>query len=178
MVRARNRRSVERLFIMSDASHPLGGRQPSPLPPPHDPHDPMPDWCIRGLNAPLRSAPSDVAPAMWPRTPVKSGCDGANTRNGERRQSDPTETSAQPGAGSCPYHSGATGNGLSHCGPLRRASRSAAFPQRAAANGLRCRWPDCWRRSAVVSTAQKWALTPRQYTSRNSSSVDHRAGCN
>src|ERR1700726_1018290 len=25
-----------------------------------------------------------------------------------RRQSDPTEASAQPGAGSCPYHSGAT----------------------------------------------------------------------
>ena len=71
-----------------------------------------------------------------------------------RRQSDPTEASAQPGAGSCPYHSGATGNGLSHCGPLRRASRSAAFPQRAAANGLRCRWPDCWRPPAVLSTAQ------------------------
>ena len=32
------------------------------------PGTPMPGRCIRGLNAPVRSAPSDVAPAMWRRT--------------------------------------------------------------------------------------------------------------
>jgi len=35
---------------------------------------------------------------------------------------------------------------------VMRASRSAAFLRRAAANGLRCRSADCWRRPAALST--------------------------
>jgi len=40
---------------------------------------------------------------------------------------------------------------VSHCGPLQRAWKSAAFLRRAAASGLRCKSADCWRRPAALS---------------------------
>jgi hypothetical protein len=66
------------------------------------------------------------------------------------RHSDPTEASAQPSAGSLPppFRS-FTRAAVSHCGPLQRAWKSAAFLRRAAASGLRCKSADCWRRPAA-----------------------------
>jgi hypothetical protein len=84
------------------------------------------------------------------RSKVTTSNDDVLLASKRRRHSDPTEASAQPGAGSCPHHSGAS-RGRLFCGPLQRAWKSAAFLRRAAASGLRCKSADCWRRPAALS---------------------------
>ena len=82
------------------------------------------------------------------RSKVTTSNDDVLLASKRRRHSDPTEASAQPGAGSCPHHSGAS-RGRLFCGPLQRAWKSAALLRRAAASGLRCKSADCWRRPAA-----------------------------
>jgi hypothetical protein len=86
------------------------------------------------------------------RSKVTTSNDDVLLASKRRRHSDPTEASAQPGAGILPppFRS-FTRAAVSHCGPLQRAWKSAAFLRRAAASGLRCKSADCWRRPAALS---------------------------
>jgi hypothetical protein len=45
---------------------------------------------------------------------------------------------------------------VSHCGPLQRAWRSAAFLRPAVESGPLFRCPDCWRGLAALSTQAPW----------------------